>query len=528
MNKTVNINLAGFSFTIEESAYEALKAYIEAIKSFLSTEEDVEEILSDIENRIAELLQERLKEGREVVDQNDVEHIMSVLGDPQQFKTDSDDTEEEPTRKQRRRARKLYRNPDDKQIGGVCGGLASYFNIDPLVFRLAFVLGVIGFGVGIVPYLILWAIIPEAQTAAEKLEMEGEEVTVDNLKKRFRKESENIKKSFSNFKDGVKGHSPAANQVGQVLREILAFIGTILRMIWKVLGKIFGVAFVIAASFLLIGCVFLLFASFFAFDVAIFGELGKLPSTELADIFFRDSSDYNFMLFTSILFLSTVIIGLFIAGFGALGFKLPGKTALAVGLPTIIIICFFAFITLLLANASNFNEKATVQDFIVLEPFDSDTLSIHANEDIYFSPDVRGHHNESIKLLTLENEKLISGVVMVDVEQSQDSLWAVKISKESQGRTTKEARIKAQGINYSFNQEKNHIFFDPTFNWDKMLKYRDQQVRVTVMVPVGKTIYLNDGCDRIIYDIENVQNMYDGNMIKKYWLMEDRGLSLSN
>lgn len=117
---------------------------------------------------------------------------------------------------------------------------------------------------------------------------------------------------------------------------------------------------------------------------------------------------------------------------------------------------------------------------------------------------------------------------MLDVKQSEDSLWAVKISKESQGRTTKEARMKAQGINYSFNQEKNHIFFDPTFNWDKMLKYRDQQVRVTVMVPVGKTIYLNDGCDRIIYDIENVQNMYDGNMIKKYWLMEDRGLSLSN
>ena len=528
MNKTININLAGFSFTIEEKAYDALHLYLQAIKSFLSSEEDMEEIVSDIESRIAELLQERLKEGREVVEQADIDHVMTVLGDPEYFKSDSDEPNEAYQEKsKRKRGTKLYRNPDDKQVGGVCGGLGAYFSIDPLIFRLAFVLSVITIGIGLVPYLILWAVVPEAKTTAEKLEMEGEEVNVENLKKRFRKESENVKESFKNFKNGVKGNSSSANHLSNGLKEIVNFFATFLRLVWSVVRKIVGVVFVIIASLLIVGCVTMLCSTFFGFDTAIFGELGKLPSDEIADIFFRSKSDYNFLVFILLFFFGTLITGFYLAGFKALGFKLPGKAIFGISIPIILTICLFSFFSLLDDNAFSFEETGQITERVILEDLGSDTLSIHANEDIYFSPDFLGHHNEGIKLLTLEKEDLISGVVIVDVEESADSTWFVEVRKIARGRTTKEARKTAEAINYNFTQNASSLWFDPTFNWDKSLKYRRQKVYITVHVPVGKTIYLADGTDRIIYDIENLQNMYDGNMIGKYWLMSEKGLTIS-
>ncbi len=532
MNKTLNINLAGFSFTIEEDAYDSLQTYLEAIRSFLASEEDVDEIIADIERRIAELIQERLGDNREVVEQADVDHIMDVLGDPEYFQSEDPDLDAETQyeqRKKRRKARKIFRNPDNRVIGGVCGGLGSYFNIDPIVFRLAFVIGVLAFGVGFLPYIILWAVIPEAKTTAEKLEMEGEEVNVENIKNRFRKESQNVKDSFNNIKNGVKGgrKSEVAENIGSALNEILAFAVTLIKMIWVVLKKVLGVAAIILGAGFFIASMVTILVFFFGAKHDYFGQLGDLSNSEIVRIFFETPGDFSLMVLLGILFIVAFVASLFLAGFSALGFKLPSKTTLGITLPTVVIVSLIGFLTFLFSNLNFYENRGKVTEKVMLETFPSDTLHMHAKEDIYFSPDLTGHHNKHLEILSLRDDELISGRVMVDVEQSLDTNWYVVVEKYARAKTSREAREKAKGIRYQYQQQSNRVSFDPTFSWDKSLKYRSQEVRVTVMVPKGKTIYLADGTDRIIYDIDNVENVYDGRMIQKYWLMSEDGLTLA-
>ncbi|MGB0167333.1 MAG: PspC domain-containing protein [Luteibaculum sp.] len=540
MNKTISINLAGFSFSIEETAYQELHSYLEAIKSFLEGEEDVEEIINDIERRIAELLQEpkyeyfcerrRLADGREVVLREDVDFVMEVLGDPKFFQSEPDlDEDEDAPKRKKKKAKRIFRNPDSQIIAGVCGGLGSYFNIDPILFRLIFVISVLSFGFGIIPYIILWIVIPEAKTTAEKLEMEGEPVTVENIKNRFRKESQNVKDSYSKFKDDVKAgkNSQAASNLGKALHEILAFIGSVLRLIWHVLRKVIGVIAIALGAVLFLGTTIFIFTFLFGLKWSILGPLGALENSELIDVFFSQSGDFHILLLLAAVFLITIVTGFILVGLNGLGAKLPSKTTLAISIPVVLFVSFSAFATFLLASLNHYENRGISREKTVLENLSSDTLHVMVNEDLYFSSDFRGHHNYHLKLLSLEDDQLISGRVLLDIEDSKDSLWYVEVERLASGRTAVEGRQNAEGIRYNYELQENKIWFDPIFSWDKSLKYRKQEIRITLSVPQGKSIYLSDGCDRIIYDIDNLQDMLDGDMEEKYWLMSEEGLTLA-
>ncbi|TXC81494.1 PspC domain-containing protein [Luteibaculum oceani] len=527
MNKTVTINLAGFSFTIEEQAYEELKTYLDTIRSFLSDEEDVDEIMLDIERRVAELMQDRLTENREVLDQTDVEHVMDILGDPSYFKGDNSDaeTEESGSKSRKGRTRKIYRNPDNQIIGGVCGGLGAYFNVDPIIFRLIFVLSLIIWGVGILPYIILWAVIPEAKTTAEKLEMEGEDVNIENIKNRFKKESENVKKSFQNFKNG-KG-SKAGSQISDGLHQILEFIAALFKMIWNVAKKFLGIGAIIAGSLLSVAGIMILFGAVFNFPFVTVNEMGAFTSHEFATLFFDTTSEFNFIVFTGLLFLFTLVAALLISGFSALGFRPKNRTFIGISIPVILIISLCIFVSFTASAVFQFKNKAKFTEKIILDQVPSDTLIIGAREDGYFSPHFVHHQDHILDLLTIEDDVFVSGRVFVDVAPARDSLWMVEVKKYAHGKTTKEAREKAEGIQYNWNQNGQHLWFDPIFTWDKNLKYRAQEVWITIHVPKDKIIFLSEGTDRVIYDIDNVQNMYDGRMVSKYWKMSSKGLTLS-
>ncbi|HMQ05993.1 MAG TPA: PspC domain-containing protein [Saprospiraceae bacterium] len=191
MNKIVNINLGGFPFTIDEDAYVYLQKYIKTIKRHFSDSEGCEEIVYDIEVRMAELFQDRMK-GRSIVSMSDLDEVIKILGRPEDFGAEPIDIDREEPIRQRRRTdprdsvrtgRRLFRNPDDKILGGVAGGLAAYFGVNDAVWvRIAFVLLAFS-GIGILPYIILWIIVPEAKSAGDKLEMRGEPVNVSNIAK---------------------------------------------------------------------------------------------------------------------------------------------------------------------------------------------------------------------------------------------------------------------------------------------------------------------------------------------------------
>jgi phage shock protein PspC (stress-responsive transcriptional regulator) len=200
MKKTLTINLAGMVYHIDEDAFQKLKRYLEALEKKFRQEPDVKELIADIEARIAELLNERMGNRKQVVTLDDVTAIITILGDPEVISEGENNYNYSEPTSSKSTYRRMYRDPDNRIIGGVCTGLAAYWNMDPTILRVVFIVLVIIGGSGLLVYLILWIVMPEAQTTGQKLEMRGEAVTIDNIKDFIRDEFEQVKKNFKNDK----------------------------------------------------------------------------------------------------------------------------------------------------------------------------------------------------------------------------------------------------------------------------------------------------------------------------------------
>jgi phage shock protein PspC (stress-responsive transcriptional regulator) len=197
MKKTLTINLAGMVYNIDDDAYSKLKIYLEKIEGHFINEEDGKDILHDIEARIAEILNEKISNSRQVVTIDDINEIIKIMGEPNDFAGGEDQQQNDKSNK--RNYRRMYRDPDARIIGGVCSGLGAYWNVDPTLIRIIFiVLAIFGLA-GVLIYLILWIVLPEATTVAQKLEMRGESVNISNISDFIRDEFEHVKKNM-NFK----------------------------------------------------------------------------------------------------------------------------------------------------------------------------------------------------------------------------------------------------------------------------------------------------------------------------------------
>ncbi|MFI5132094.1 MAG: PspC domain-containing protein, partial [Chitinophagales bacterium] len=170
MKKIININLSGRVIPIEDSAYEKLQSYIESLRRYFANEEGRDEIINDIESRIAELMSEKVRKGAACVVDADIDEIVGSMGRPEDFEAETmettADTSKQNTRQEysyaeRRSRGRLYRDSSDKFIGGVCSGLANYLNTDPAIVRILFAIVTFGgFGLGFVVYILLWMILP--------------------------------------------------------------------------------------------------------------------------------------------------------------------------------------------------------------------------------------------------------------------------------------------------------------------------------------------------------------------------------
>ena len=181
MNKTVSISLAGFSFIIEEQAYEKLNAYLQALRNSLEKDE-ADEVMYDIEIRIAEIFRENLDK-REVVNSDDVEKVIAQIGTPEAIEGQNEENAGQETSQEKTR-KELFRDMKRGKIAGVCAGLAQYFGMDISLMRIIWILVFIftvGF-VSVVAYVILWIVLPEAETASDFLKMQGKPINFDSLK----------------------------------------------------------------------------------------------------------------------------------------------------------------------------------------------------------------------------------------------------------------------------------------------------------------------------------------------------------
>jgi len=199
MKKTFTINLSGSIFYIEEDAYEVLQKYLVTIKKHFGTSEEGKEITADIEARIAEIFSGKSPCDKNVITLDCVNEVIEIMGTPQNFA--EEEGEEEPLTGQKKRKKRLYRDPEEKVLSGVCGGLAAYFDMDPVIVRIIFVvLAFITTGAAVLAYLILWIVVPKAVTTAQRLEMRGEPVTVKNIEKFIKDEVSSVKESYHKFR----------------------------------------------------------------------------------------------------------------------------------------------------------------------------------------------------------------------------------------------------------------------------------------------------------------------------------------
>jgi phage shock protein PspC (stress-responsive transcriptional regulator) len=198
MKKTLTINLAGIVYHIDDDAFARLKDYLDALERKFKQEPDVKDLITDIEARISELLTERLGVKRQVVIISDIDFIIETLGSPEVISDEGESYTSTNQKTYSRNYRRMYRDPDNRVIGGVCSGLAAYWNIDPVILRVIFVVLVFAGLSGLLVYIILWIVMPEAVTTAQKLEMRGEAVTVENIKNFIKEEFEQVKKNIKN------------------------------------------------------------------------------------------------------------------------------------------------------------------------------------------------------------------------------------------------------------------------------------------------------------------------------------------
>ncbi len=508
MNKTVTVNIGGIVFHIDENAYERFRQYLESIRSHFTQSEGRDEIMEDIESRIAEMFQEKLRESKNVITLEDVEQVTSQMGRPEEFGAEADNQSVQPEGTSSAVRKRLFRNPDDKLLGGVCSGVASYFDIDAIWIRLAFVFIFFAFGSGIVLYIILWIIMPEARTTAEKLQMRGERINVSNIEKNVKEEL----RFSESAKDGVK-------KEGTVVGRIFEAIGEIFKFFFIFLGKL------IAIFFILIGLVVA-----FGMIMSVPAFLGVPGTTypHLWRLIFDSATQFSFAYIGLLLFVGIPFLMLAYAGARILfnirkGNKVVGLTALGLWLIGLGI-CVFIGVRV----AADFREGDNIRTSITLMQPPQGKIYLemahNRNEEKDYGVDYGRNWKDDFNL-RIDDDSLYSNNLKVDIVKSPiDSFEIVEIFY-ARGGSRKSAIENATRINYSFVQKDSLLTLQRYFSVDRIQKYRGQKVQILLRVPVGAQVYLDKSMGDYIYDIDNVQNIWDNDMLERTWKMTSKGLS---
>ncbi len=529
MNKTVSINISGFAFIIDEMAFQQLQQYLNTIRSYFTLADGVDEIMTDIEIRVAEIFRERLDNKREVIDQSDVDHVITILGQPEAFIDEeaTDNATNQSADSKKRRSRRVFRDPDHTTIGGVASGIAAYFGVDRVWIRLLFVILTLGGLAGIPIYIILWIILPEAKTAADKLEMRGEPVTVENIGRIVNESIESVKKNVGGLADSKKA-AEVGNQAKNGIAEVFVFIGKMLLLLMRAVVKIFAVLLILIGVTLAI----VLVASMIGyahFNVMHIGD----HSYPISEVFGFSQlvmdSQYLGWWFTIAVISSIAIplIALLYTGIRML-FNLRHRIkGLGIGLT---VLWFIAIITLVitgLRTGKDFSIKSEFSEITPLKQVTSDTLYLSVMKDPYFSD----HLYPGTGLPLMDWTHIESGTIYLGnpkvnvVENVKDSLYEIAVLYAARGASQNEAVQNAENIRYRYEQNNNRIAFQPYFNFPEVDKFRGQQVYVEVRVPIGKAVHFSNNLDRVIYDVQNTTHTYDRDMVGETWTMLSEGLT---
>ncbi|MFY9309311.1 MAG: PspC domain-containing protein [Bacteroidia bacterium] len=536
MKKTITMNLSGIIFHIEEDAFEKLSHYLQTIKGYFKNAEGCDEIMNDIESRIAEMLHSKVSTVKQAVVMADVESVIAVMGKPEEFAGDSADTKDSSQNKQQEDAtgytytgrRRIFRDPDDKIVGGVCSGIANYFDFDPIWLRAAFAIAFFAFGTGLLLYIVLLIIIPKAKTTAEKLEMRGEKVDVNNIGKAVNEEFQEFRKKMNDLGKEMQSRENK-ERMRSGAQKGADFLKEILYRIFK------GVAKAVSFLLILVGVVLMvaLLATLFGRGVVAVSDGGndiRLSLYEICAVVLPDDLQIQYVITGLLLFLGIPLLSMIYGGTRCLFdikrknkiVKYAGNLLWFVGLGLMVYVG--------IKIGADFTEQSGNKQQLYISQPAGNALYLDLKEmpkDDERKIDRHYSHNfyrGDWALISKGDNTFSIGYPRLDIVQSQADTFELFVIKTAQGFDKKDAANRAKNIEYKIVQTDSLIEFNNYFDIHATDKIRAQDVKLVLKVPVGKTVFLSKRMEGIIYDIDNVTETLDSDMVNRRWKMTQKGL----
>ena len=529
MKKTIDIHLAGLRFSLDEDAYQRLQAYLRALESQLAQTVGKEEILADIEGRIAELFSASLHAGKQVVTLAEVDTVISTMGAPEDFAEEGAEGgraagDWQPLGAEESNKKRLFRDADDRVVGGVASGLAAYFELDPVVVRLLWAASIFLGGLGVWLYLIMWVVVPPARTTADRLRMRGEKVNWKNIQKTVEDELNGVADRVDRF---ARGEKMGRSQGARVANEIVQTTGQVLVYILKFVAKFIGGLFIglsIAAG---IGLTVVTFGRGLTFNGAVIEpeQLGTF-----LDVFAPDGLTSSTIILLILMLLLGPVVGIFTVGARILfglpwrhkGLRLAGLVATIVSVVAVVVASFWGVRT-----AHEFEEESIVTENQTLPEGRTNWRVV-----THFAPideaEARLHFDdeESDGEWIFTQNQLYTNLVDFTVESASGSQAYLVVERIAHGASGRVARERAQKIDYKLDARPDGTLdLNALVGIDRADKFRGQRVKVTLYLPVGHTVYLDPSTMDVLDDVPNLENTYDHDMVGLTWTMTEGGLT---
>jgi phage shock protein PspC (stress-responsive transcriptional regulator) len=527
MNKTLTINLAGFMFHIDENAYKKLERYLSRLKAQFAKTEGGEEIIQDIESRIAELFKEKITDAKEVISSDDVDSVIAVMGQPEDY-MDADEeaaqqertyrAKEEPQFQSSSRSRTIYRDTDSRIIGGVSAGLGHYFKLDAIWMRLIFI-ALFFSGFGTLLYIILWIVVPKARTTTEKLQMRGERVNISNIEKSIREEMDAVGGKVKDFTDKARNHdyTPYRKSTTGFFNDLGRFIGMAVRTLIRVIGKVLGFLLILFAFGLLIALLIAMGTGGFHLlgsDVGLFSVLDFLELVTVS-AFHYNSMIIGLLLVTVAPVFLFVYLGLrLLFNLQPLNASARNGALLSIFAGIIILIITGSVIGASLSSRGSFTQRHE------LVP-QQDTINISVIEDEVYQAFEAEHFNP--RWMYLDGQHLFTNVEL-DVLSSVDSVNYLVAEVRANGSNRREARAFTEDISFNYKMDGQNLKFANYYTLANGKRFKGQSIRYRLYLTEGTRIFLDENTIDLIYDIKNTDDLWDHHMVNHWWEMTSRGL----
>ena len=534
MKKAMQISIGGLHFHIDEDAYNLLKEYTDSLREFFSKDGEAStEIIDDIEQRMAELLNEKISDSKQVLTFEDVKNVIDTLGKIEEFEfertTNENATGEEEPGGNRKVNKSLFRDPDNSILGGVCSGLAAYFNIEPWIMRVIFI--VLLFinimippfltfsGFGILLYIILWIVVPKARTTAQKLQMRGEPVTVENIKRTVNDEYQKVKSSVKNI-----GQSDGFKKGVGVLEEFFRMIGKIILAVLKVMVYIIGFFFLIAGLILLAG-----------FGTLFFARHQWLQHLDWPQIYLPDLSDFftdpTTMVIVGICLLILIaipVISLIIWGIKLLTNVRGSNRILQASAVTIWVIALIVLIAIAFTESNAFAFQASSSDNEIIKPSKSSTLYLEVKDANGVMDGVTVYSIFDYDIYYDKNDEKILGKPKLRISESKNNNIELIINKKMRNISMKNADEYLEEIEYNWKLRDSVLIFDNYFSLDEENKWRFAEVELVLEIPENQKIYISKNMDRILQSYWLSESVGSWDAYDKTLIMSDQGLKFVN